>query len=291
MYTAKRRGKNRSEIFEDGMHHAAVERLDLEADLRRALQRGELVVHYQPIVALPAATITGVEALVRWQHPERGLVPPDAFIPVAETTALIHALTARVLTLAIAQARAWQLSGLHIPVAVNLSARCLTDLTLPDRVLGLLADHGLPTALLHLEVTESAVMADPQRAMAVLQTLHDAGIQLSLDDFGTGHSSMSYLRQLPVEELKIDKSFVKEIVTNKSDGILVRSIIDLAHNLGLCVVAEGVEDEEALTLLRELGCDIAQGYHLGRPVPAAALDLRLASAGPETPTRELAPSS
>lgn len=265
--TAKDR-QSGHEQYDPAANQHAPNRLALLGDLRHALDTDDqILVHYQPKIDTNGRGLVGVEALVRWQHPQRGLIAPDAFIPVAETTALIQTLTTRVLTCAIAQARAWLAEGLHIPVAVNLSARCLTDLTLPGRVLRLLADHGLPVALLHLEITESAVMADPQRALDVLQAFHDAGIQLSLDDFGTGHSSMSYLRRLPVGEIKIDKSFVTEMVTNESDEILVRSIIDLAHNLGLSVVAEGVEDEPVLLLLRELGATSSRAITSADPSP------------------------
>lgn len=248
-------------------------RLALLGDLRRALESDdEITVYYQPKVALRHGELAGVEALVRWNHPQLGRVAPDQFIPLAETTTLIHALTDHVLGIAVRQAKQWQTEGLSLPVAVNLSTRCLQDPTLPGRVFDLLARIELPTALLELEITESMVMADPQRALTVLDALHDGGIRLSVDDFGTGHSSMAYLQRLPVDELKIDRSFVQEMAAGSSGVALVRTAIALGHSLGLSVVAEGIEDAHTAAELRNLGCDIAQGYHLGRPMPAEELD-------------------
>src|SRR5262249_2774167 len=231
----------------------------------------QLVLHYQPKMDLELGEPVGVEALVRWEHPVRGMLLPGEFIPVADNTALIQRLTVCVLGLALAQAKAWVTDGIWLPVAVNLSARCLIDTTFPDTVSSLLARYELPPAALRLEITESAIMADSARALSVLRTLHDAGIRLSIDDFGTGYSSMAYLKELPVDELKVDRSFVKEMTRDTNDAVLVRSAIDLGHNLGLAVVAEGVEDNDVLEALRDLGCDIAQGYHIGRPMAAGRL--------------------
>jgi diguanylate cyclase (GGDEF)-like protein len=247
-------------------------RLALLGDLRRALDADDqITLHYQPKVDLACNELVGVEALIRWQHPTRGMLPPNEFIPVAESTALIQRLTLHVLELALEQVRSWRDGGLDVPVAVNLSTRCLLDAGFPAKVFQVLSRLELPPSVLHLEVTESSIMADPARALSVLRTLHGGGIRLSIDDFGTGYSSMSYLKQLPVDELKVDRSFVTELNAVASDAVLVRSVIDLGHNLGLAVVAEGVEDEQALDTLRSFGCDIAQGYHLGRPMPAARL--------------------
>jgi len=247
-------------------------RLALLGDLRRALDSDQqLVLNYQPQVDLELGRPVGVEALVRWDHPVRGMVSPDEFIPVAETTALIQPLTVRVLELALAQARAWIADGIRLPVAVNLSARCLLDTAFPDTVSGLLARYRLPASVLRLEITETAIMADSARALSTLRALHETSIRLSIDDFGTGYSSMAYLKQLPVDELKVDRSFVKGMTTDARDAVLVRSAIDLGHNLGLAVVAEGVENQDTLAALRDLGCDIAQGYHIGRPMPADRL--------------------
>ena len=245
-------------------------RLALLGELRRALQEDQLVLHYQPKVDVALGRVTGAEALVRWQHPERGLLPPADFVPVAEGTGLILPLTLWTLEAAVAQARSWLDAGHAVQVAVNLSPRCLLEPGLPDQVLRVLDGHGLPARLLRLELTESTVMADPDRAFAVVSRLRDLGVAISIDDFGTGYSSMSHLKQLPVDELKIDRSFVADMLADGNDAVLVRSSIDLGHNLGMAVVAEGVEDEETLLALSALGCDVVQGYHLARPMPASA---------------------
>ncbi len=271
MYVAKE-FKAGAVVFAPAEHVVPSSQLTVLGDLRRALEHDdELTVHYQPKYALADGRLEGAEALVRWQHPEHGAVPPAEFIPVAEGTGLILALTERVLDLALAQMRRWADAGHRLPVAVNLSTRCLLDASLPDLVTRLLARHGVPAGLLRLEVTESAVMADVARCLTVLQRLHALGVHLSIDDFGTGYSSMAHLRRLPVDELKIDQSFVQGMTVTEQDAVLVRTAIDLAHNLGLTVVAEGVEGPEHVAVLRELGCDVAQGYHLARPMPADAL--------------------
>jgi diguanylate cyclase (GGDEF)-like protein len=247
-------------------------RLALLGDLRRALDADDqITVHYQPKVRLLDGKPSGAEALVRWNHPRLGRVTPDQFIPLAETTTLIHALTDRVLEIAVRQAKRWLDEGLRLPVAVNLSTRCLHDPDLPRRVFDLLDRVGLPAALLDLEITESMVMIDPERALQVLNALHEGGIRLSVDDFGTGHSSMAYLQRLPVDELKIDRSFVQQMSAGPAGAVLARTAIALGHNLGLSVVAEGIEDAATVDALRELGCDVGQGYHLGKPMPAEEL--------------------
>jgi EAL domain-containing protein (putative c-di-GMP-specific phosphodiesterase class I) len=247
----------------------APSRLGVLGDLRRALDAdGELFLQYQPKFTLDGGQIEGLEALLRWRHPERGLIPPAEFIPVAEGAGIILRLTERVLGLALAQLRGWLDDGHPVPVAVNLSTRCLMDAGLPQLVATLLARYGVPAGLLRLEVTESAVMGDAARCLDVLQRLRALGVHLSIDDFGTGYSSMAYLRQLPVDELKIDRSFVMGLTDSPQDAVLVRTAIDLGHNLGLTVVAEGVEGPDHVAALRELGCDIAQGFHFARPMPA-----------------------
>jgi diguanylate cyclase (GGDEF)-like protein len=247
-------------------------RLALLGDLRRALDADDqITVHYQPKVDLQTGDLAGVEALVRWRHPSLGLVPPDRFISLAETTTLIHALTDRVLGIAVRQAQQWRATGHDIPVAVNLSTRCLHDESLPIRVFDLLDEVGLPSSMIELEVTESMAMRDPERVERVLAALHGGGARLSIDDFGTGYSSMSYLQRLPVDELKIDRSFIQQMDSGDSGTVLVNAAISLGHNLGLTVVAEGIEDAGTAVRLRELGCDIAQGYHFGRPMPPADL--------------------
>ena len=275
MYEAKDTAAGVS-VFQPHRGDRAPTRFGLLGELRRALDNDELVVYYQPKVDISTDAACGVEALVRWQHPDRGLLPPGEFVPVIETTALMHRLTEYVLDAALDQASAWSDQGHRIPVSVNLSARGLHDQALPARVLSALGRHGVPASLLRLEITETAVMHDPDSSLSVLTELAHAGIGLSLDDFGTGYSSMTYLQRLPVTELKVDRSFVTGLTARRADSVLVRSAIDLAHNLGMLVVAEGVEDSETLTELRELGCDIAQGYHLARPMPADKLSAWLA---------------
>jgi diguanylate cyclase (GGDEF)-like protein len=279
MYVAKEL-KSGAVVFEPEAHQTAPSRLTVLGDLRTALEQGdELFLHYQPKFTLDGERIEGAEALLRWQHPVRGLIPPAEFIPVAEGTGIILKLTERVLDIALRQMRRWQDAGLALPVAVNMSTRCLLDAGLPDMVDRLLAEHDVPAGLLRLEVTESAVMGDATRCLNTLQRLHDLGVRLSIDDFGTGYSSMAYLRRLPVDELKIDRSFVLGMTTTQQDAVLVRTAIDLGHNLGLTVVAEGVEGAEHVSALRELGCDIAQGYHYARPMPDAEFTALLARAG------------
>jgi diguanylate cyclase (GGDEF)-like protein len=246
-------------------------RLGLLGQLRRALAAGELIVHYQPKADARSTRILGVEALVRWQHPEHGLLGPGEFVPLAETTGLIRPLTAYVLDAALRQCRRWLDTGHELSMAVNLSTRCLLDLTLPDQITQLLEDTAVAPDRLVLEITESAIMTDPPRALEILNRLHALGVQLAIDDFGTGYSSMAYLKSLPVDELKVDRSFVKHLRDNQSDAVIVRSTVDLGHNLGLRVVAEGVEDEATLKELANLGCDGVQGYYLARPMPAAEL--------------------
>ncbi|WP_239164899.1 bifunctional diguanylate cyclase/phosphodiesterase [Actinoplanes palleronii] len=251
----------------------AANRLELLGDLRRAIGADDqLSLHYQPKIDLAGGRVTGVEALIRWQHPRLGRVAPDQFIPMAESTSLIRPLTSHVLDIAVHQAKDWSDRGMPIPVAVNLSTRSLLDPHFPAQVFDLLHRVGLPVALLKFEITESMVMTDPEKALAVLRELRSGGISLSIDDFGTGHSSMTYLQRLPVDELKIDKSFVQAMGDSHGDAVLVRTAITLGHNLGLSVVAEGVEDLAAVAALRELGCDVAQGYHFARPMPAEDFD-------------------
>jgi diguanylate cyclase (GGDEF)-like protein/PAS domain S-box-containing protein len=256
-------------------HHPR--RLGLLGQLRRALAAGELVVHYQPKADVHSGRILGVEALVRWQHPEHGLLGPGEFVPLAETTGLIRPLTSYVLDAALRQCRAWLDAGRTLSVAVNLSTRCLLDLTLPDQIAQLLEDTAVAPERLLLEITESAIMTDPTRALEILNRLHALGVQLAIDDFGTGYSSMAYLKSLPVDELKVDRSFVKHLRDNQNDAVIVRSTVDLGHNLGLRVVAEGVEDQATLRELATLGCDSVQGYYLARPMPAAELGAWLAT--------------
>ena len=248
-------------------------KLALLGDLRRALEHGDLVLHYQPKVSLSTGEVVGVEALVRWQHPGRGLLFPDTFIPLAEHTGLIGPLTRHVLSSALAQARVWSDAGQPLKVSVNLSARSLIDERLPAQVAELLSAHGVPAELLELEVTESAIMTEPARAQRLLEALAALGVRLSIDDFGAGYTSLGQLKNLPITELKIDKSFVMTMVEDRSSALIVHSVVDLGHNLGLTLVAEGVETEQTMVALADYGCDIAQGHHLSRPITAAAFDL------------------
>ncbi|HEY1369524.1 MAG TPA: bifunctional diguanylate cyclase/phosphodiesterase [Gaiellaceae bacterium] len=247
-------------------------RLALLGDLRRALEADELELHYQPKVSMRDRGLLGVEALLRWHHPEHGLVPPDRFIPLVEQTGLVGPLTLRTLDLALTQARAWADAEQPLTVAVNTSARNLHNPDFPAEVAACLRSHGVPAERLELELTESALMANPAVAHDVLAELAGLGVRIVLDDFGTGHTSLAHLWRLPVRELKIDRSFVLGVGSGGHDEILVRTMIDLGVNLGLRVVAEGVETEAGWQRLVELGCDAAQGYHIARPAPAPELD-------------------
>ena len=269
-------------------------RLVLLGDLRRAVTAGELTLYYQPKINSRTGALSSVEALVRWHHPTLGLLQPDEFIPLAESTVIIHALTTEVLRLALTQARQWADSGRPLPVSVNISARSLLHSTFPAQVRELLYAHGVPPHLLTLELTETAVMTDRDLALTVLQALDSMAVSLSIDDFGTGYSSMSYLKTLPIKELKIDRSFVMGMANDPDSAVIVRSAVDLGHNLGMTVVAEGVQDGMAQSKLADMGCDLVQGYHICRPVPAAELELwmethPLTNSLPSVPGHETAP--
>jgi diguanylate cyclase (GGDEF)-like protein len=268
MYAAKqhRLGFTR---FDPEQAHQTASRLSLLGDLRRALDTdGEIELHYQPKIAIDTGAVIGAEALARWRHPVRGPIGPFEFIPVLEGTSLIHRFTARVLDLALTQARHWVDDGHRIPVAVNVSTRCLLDASFPETVTDALARAGLPGDMLCIEITESTVMANPELAIEVLRRIRALGVRTAIDDFGTGYSSMAYLKILPVDEIKVDRSFVKDMATDHNNYVLVESTVDLGHNLGLAVVAEGVEDEPTVAALQDLGCDTAQGYHYAKPLPA-----------------------
>ncbi len=272
MYVAKSRGKSRYQFFETAMRDAAIERSALRTDLEWALQRGELAVYYQPIVDLRTRTLNGFEALLRWNHPVRGELLPDQWITLAEGSGMIIAIGRWVLRNACRQAALWQQAfGQCIVMAVNVSARQLQDPGLVDEIAGALRESGLAPSSLVLEITESATADDPETAIAQLESLRRLGVELSIDDFGTGYSSLSYLRRYPVQHLKVDRSFVAELVTNPEDHAIVSSVINLAHSLGLQVVAEGVENDAQLSTLLDMGCDHAQGY-LWR-VPADEADV------------------
>ena len=271
MYEAKR-GRRGFLLFAPAMDEEGDDRLRLQVDLDHAIRNGDLVLHYQPKVDLATGKVSGAEALVRWQHPVLGMLPPARFVPLAERTHLIGPLTFHVLRLAATQARAWAQQGRPLPIAVNVSAINLDDGGFVDSVARILKDVGVAAGLIELEVTETALMRDPERAQAAIQALSELGVHVAIDDFGTGYSSMTYLRKLAVAKIKIDKSFVMDMGVSRNDSIIVRSIIDLGHSLGLKVVGEGVEAADTMAVLASLGCDYAQGFHLARPMDAEAFD-------------------
>jgi EAL domain-containing protein (putative c-di-GMP-specific phosphodiesterase class I) len=265
------------------------DRLALENDLRRALERDEFVVYYQPQVNVASQQIVGVEALVRWRHPERGLVLPEDFIPAAEESGLIVPLGEWVLRIACAQAKAWQKAGLpRIHVGVNLSARQFQQRNLLELVRQVLSDSGLDPHCLQLEITESAAMHDVDFTRKVLGNLKEMGVQVAIDDFGSGHSSLNYLKQLPIDDVKIDQSFVRDLATDSNDAAIVGSIVAMTHELNLKVVAEGVETEEQLMFLRDRQCDVVQGFLFSKPVPADVVEQIIARGAP-VPAIALAP--
>jgi diguanylate cyclase (GGDEF)-like protein len=267
MYTAKRRSSGPL-VYDPSIDLSSAQTLSLLSELRQAVGVGQLRLYLQPKLALDSGHVVGAETLVRWEHPTRGLVPPMQFIPFAEQTGFIRVITMWVFEEAARQWRHLHAEGLRITLSVNLSTRDLLDQELPQKFDALLVRHKVPAEAFCLEITESAIMDDPQRAQATLDRLSALGFKLSIDDFGTGYSSLAYLKRLPVDELKIDKSFVLSMENDADDAKIVRSTIDLAHNLGLSVVAEGVENATVWDMLRDLNCDQAQGFHMGRPMPA-----------------------
>ena len=275
MYAAKEKGRDGFQFYSETMMAAALERLELERDLREALRAGQFEVHYQPQVTTAANAVCGVEALVRWRHPHRGLIPPLKFIPIAEDTGIIDPLGLWVLDESCRQLTAWRAEGITgLRMAVNLSARQLRSPALVDDVRGVMARHGLGPGDLELEVTESAAMADPERAIGQLKGLRELGVALAIDDFGTGYSSLAYLKLLPIQTLKLDRTFVRDIETDDNDAAISAATVALAHSLGLKVVAEGIETEGQTRFLRQHGCDLLQGYRYGKPEPAAVWSAR-----------------
>lgn len=266
MYTAKRKGSG-VVIYDPAIDQSSQESLSLLSELRRALERDEFMLYLQPKLDLATGAVVGGEALVRWVHPEKGFIGPDNFIPFAETTGFIRMLTTWMMEKVARLSAQLQAQGLQLKFSVNLSTRDLLDQELPAAFGAILERHRLTPAALCLEITESAIMDDPARAQATLDRLAAMGFALSIDDFGTGYSSLAYLKRLPVDELKIDKSFVMKMAQDQDDAKIVRSTVDLGHNLGLRVVAEGVESEEVWFLLRQMGCDQGQGYFMGKPMP------------------------
>jgi diguanylate cyclase (GGDEF)-like protein len=271
MYSAKRAGSG-FEVYDERLDQSTPGRLSLLGELRHAVEHDELALLYQPKIELATRSARAVEALVRWAHPERGLLLPESFVPFAEQTGYIKAVTHWVLNGVFRQCAAWRAGGLELRVSVNISARDLHNPDFPRTLAELAAAHGMGPEAVALEVTESAVMEDPAHALAILERLHEMGVRLAIDDFGTGYSSLAYLKRLPVDELKIDKSFVIGLARDPDDAAIVRATIDLAHHMGLTVTAEGVEDRNVLETLRRLGCDHAQGLYVSRPLPAAELE-------------------
>jgi diguanylate cyclase (GGDEF)-like protein len=271
MYQAKEAGRSTFHFYTADMNARAMDLLALEAALRRALERDELVLFYQPKIELASGRMVGVEALIRWQHPEWGLVSPARFIPLAEETGLILPIGDWALREACRQTMTWRAQGRNLTMAVNLAARQFHQPDLLARVAAILAETGLDAAALELEITESAMMHNPQQVTDTLRELKRLGVQIAIDDFGTGYSSLGYLKHFPVDVLKIDQTFIREATTNAHDAAIVRVIIEMARALQLHVVAEGVETAAHLALVEGLGCDLAQGYHFAKPMPADAL--------------------
>jgi diguanylate cyclase (GGDEF)-like protein len=270
MYQAKSAHSGR-ELYASERDTHSRDRLTLAADLERALRRDEIEVHYQPKADCRTGRVVGVEALARWRHPVLGLLQPDVFVPLAENTGLVRSLTRRVTDLALAQCKAWHRAGFDLRVSVNVAVADLLDVDLPGQILAALQRHELSTGALVIEITESSLFWDPVRIKDVLTQLEAHGVLLSLDDFGTGFSSLGHLKTLPVGEIKIDRSFVAQMTTNSADSAIVHATIQLAQRLGKCVVAEGVEDYETWKQLADAGCHLVQGYALSRALPATEL--------------------
>jgi len=270
MYSAKANGGG-IEVYATGGDEHSLDRVVLAGELRAGLDRDELVLHYQPKADLATGAVTSAEALLRWRHPSRGLLAPAAFLPLAEQHGLMRQITLQVLDRALAQAIDWQRAGRSLRVAVNLAAANLLDVRFPDEVADLLRRSGASPDLLQLEITEGTIMVDPVRVLDVVARLSELGVALALDDFGTGYSSLAYLKRLPIQELKIDRSFIMDMDNSRDDAVIVRSTVELARNLGLRVVAEGVETQQVWDQLVEFGCHTVQGYLLSPPLPAEQL--------------------
>jgi EAL domain-containing protein (putative c-di-GMP-specific phosphodiesterase class I) len=275
MYSAKERGRNRFHVFTEDLNIQAMERLTLENGLRLALERDEFFLVYQPQVDFASGKIIGLEALIRWQHPEAGLVPPDKFIAVAENSGLILPIGEWVLRTACSQAQKWRDDGLSVPVAVNVSAIQFRQGGFCELIKRVLEETGLPPQLLELELTESLLLSSADMTFSVLQDLEEMGVKLAIDDFGTGYSSLSYLKKLRVNKLKIDRSFIRDIATDSDDAAITTAIINMAKSLKLKVIAEGVEDEAQMSFLREHQCDEFQGFYFSKPLQAGEIAQKL----------------
>ena len=267
------------QVYSQAQDDHSIERLSLAAELRRAIADGQMVLHFQPQLDLATGRLVAAEGLMRWAHPTRGLIPPSTFISIAENTGAIRQLTSRALELAVAECARWHAVGLDIGVSVNVSAQDVLDEDLPTEIRALLTRCGVPADALELELTESMLMADPQRAQAVLEALSAMGVRTAIDDFGTGYSSLAYLKRLPIDHIKIDRSFVMNMHQDRNDALIVESTVDLARNLGLRTVAEGIENEEARARLAAMGCDVGQGFHFAAPMAPSAF-LAWATAAP-----------
>ncbi|MDE2088942.1 MAG: EAL domain-containing protein, partial [Gammaproteobacteria bacterium] len=270
MYSAKHRDAGYL-YYDASLDPNTQQRLQFSTELRQALARGEFVLHFQPKIDLHLQRVTGTEALIRWNHPQQGLLPPDKFIPLTERTGLIRPITYWVIETAARQCKACHDAGFALRVAVNVPGRMFHDPELIDRIEHTLREVGVPTDCLEIEITENVLMADIEHVSRVLDRINALGIHIAIDDFGTGYSSLAYLKKLPLRTLKIDKSFVLDMVNDENDAVIVRSTIDLAHNLGYRVVAEGIENQDTWDLLSILGCDEAQGVHISRPLPPEKL--------------------
>jgi EAL domain-containing protein (putative c-di-GMP-specific phosphodiesterase class I) len=270
MFAAKE-NRNGYEVYHGDHDTESTERVMLASDLRNAVESGTFLLEYQPLVEARTLRVVGVEALVRWIHPERGALGPGEFIPIAEQIGVIKPLTMRFLEQAVEQWRTWETGGMDLVVGVNVSARHLMSPDFVWEIEDLLHASGVPPSCLKLEITETTIMADPRHAEEVVQALSALGVRIAIDDFGTGYSSLAYLKRLSVDELKIDRSFVADMCQSESSAMIVRSIVQLAHNLGLEVVAEGVEDLGTMQMLEELGCNMVQGYYVSRPLPGEHL--------------------
>ncbi|HEX8084494.1 MAG TPA: bifunctional diguanylate cyclase/phosphodiesterase [Solirubrobacteraceae bacterium] len=269
MYVAKA-AKSGVEVYSKAQDDHSLERLSLAAELRRAIAEGQMVLYFQPQIDLATGRLIAAEGLMRWEHPTRGLIAPTTFVSIAENTGAIRQLTSRALELAVAECARWHAVGLTIGVSVNVSAQDVLDEDLPAEIRALLARAGLPADALEVELTESTVMADPRRAQSVLEALSAMGVRIAIDDFGTGYSSLAYLKRLPIDHIKIDRSFVMNMGADRNDALIVESTVDLARNLGLRTIAEGIEDEAARARLAAMGCDVGQGFHFAEPLTAPA---------------------